>query len=178
MTTKVRDYQVMTPFASHRRLVIELANELSLVDPEGKLVQSITDPRAFARTLVASIGTAGVWSEAIGPVYDVEGVKSILGISKQAISKRENLLALTTGSGRVVYPALQFVGTEVVNGMGQIRALLPKELISSTRSIVQSLPWKFVVSEVHEAASLLINEVGPIRVRAGSIEHDELALFD
>ena len=130
MATKVRDYQVMTPFASHRRLVIELANELSLVDPEGKLVQSITDPRAFARTLVASIGTAGVWSEAIGPVYDVEGVKSILGISKQAISKRENLLALTTGSGRVVYPTLQFVGIEVVNGMGQIRALLPKELIS------------------------------------------------
>jgi len=130
VTTKVRESQVEATLKSHRRIYIELANELILVDPEGKLAQSVTNHRALVRTFVASMGTAGVWAEAIGPVYDVEGVGCILGISKQAISKRENLLALTTGSGRVVYPAFQFVGTKVVDGMSQVRALLPKELIS------------------------------------------------
>jgi hypothetical protein len=127
---KVSEYQVGRLFASHRRLFIELANELTLVDPEGKLAARVTDSRVLARTLVASMGSADVWSEAIGPVYDVAGVMRILGISKQAISKRENLLALTTGSGRVVYPAFQFVGAKAVDGISQIKVLLPNDLIS------------------------------------------------
>lgn len=130
MNTKVRERRVKVPIKSHERLFIGLAKELALVDPDGRLTQHATNLEALTRTLVAGMGAAEMWSEALGPVYDVDGVKSILGISKQAISKRENLLALTTGSGRVVYPAFQFVGTEVVGGMSQIRALLPKELIS------------------------------------------------
>ncbi len=128
MSTKTKEVRVS--ISAHERLFTGMAKELALVDPDGKLTWSVSDLRTITRTIVASMGIAGIWSDAIGPVYDVDGVMRILGISKQAVSKRENLLALTTGSGRVVYPAFQFVGTEVVTGMSRLRSLLPKELIS------------------------------------------------
>jgi hypothetical protein len=71
----------------------------------------------------------------LGPMYDVEGVRRLLGrpgapVSRQAVSKRRGLLALTTGSGRVVYPAFQFGGGSPLPQLAQVLAELPEELVS------------------------------------------------
>ncbi|MGH9069463.1 MAG: hypothetical protein ACRD0J_18510 [Acidimicrobiales bacterium] len=51
-------------------------------------------------------------------------------MSKQAVSKNRNLLALTTGSGRVVYPRFQFAGRALIPGLRQVLAELPEEVVS------------------------------------------------
>ena len=45
-------------------------------------------------------------------------------------SQRRGLLALTTGSGRVVYPAFQFDAHGVVAGLAEVLERLPADLVS------------------------------------------------
>lgn len=123
-------YQGVTTLTSHVKILEAVAKELAIVDPDGSESTRIVDLSIFARLIGSGLGTAGIWSEHLGPVYDADGVRTLLHITKQAVSKRQNLLALTTGNGRVVYPAFQFVGSKVVDGMGQIRTTLPKQLVS------------------------------------------------
>jgi hypothetical protein len=65
-----------------------------------------------------------VWSEHLGPLFDTDGVAALLGgVTKQAVSdrvRRRRLLALRTGSGRLVYPAFQFDGRHVLRGLADV----------------------------------------------------------
>ncbi len=69
-----------------------------------------------------------MWTDAVGPFYDTESVMALLGgVSKQAVNdrvRRHRLLALRTGSGRLVYPAAQFHDEQVVDGLGAVLDLL------------------------------------------------------
>jgi len=82
------------------------------------------DPASLGRTAALSAVAGEVWTDAVGPFYDSDGVRSILGnVSKQAVSdrvQRHRLLALRTESGRLVYPAFQFTNRHVVDGLGDV----------------------------------------------------------
>jgi hypothetical protein len=122
--------------AAQRAFLDRLRQELLLRDPDGRLLTAVDDPAELARLIAEqTVDTARVWSEQLGPVYDVEGVRALLGragapVSRQAVSKRRGLLALTTGSGRVLYPAFQFRGGAPVAGIAQVLDVLPESLIS------------------------------------------------
>lgn len=73
--------------------------------------------------------------EQLGAFYDTAAVRSLLGregrpVTRQAMNKRVGLLALTTGSGQVVYPAFQFRGRRLVHGLDQVLSELPERLVS------------------------------------------------
>ncbi len=113
-----------------------LARELYLLDPQGQQINQIEDTQRFAReTAEKVIDASKAWQEHLGTFYDVEGVRNLLSrsgkpLSRQAISKRKNLLALTTGSKRVIYPSFQFRDRTVVQGLGEVLAQLPEDLLS------------------------------------------------
>jgi hypothetical protein len=113
-----------------------LAAELALRDPEGHALDQVDDPALLARqTADQAVDSAVAWIAHLGPMYDVETVRRLLGrpdapVSRQAVSKRRGLLALTTGSGRVVYPAFQFVGGSPVPQLARVLSALPEALVS------------------------------------------------
>jgi hypothetical protein len=116
--------------SAHDQLIDAFARELELRDPSGTWALAIGDPSMLVEQAVARmLAASSLWSAHLGPVYDVAGVMSILGVTKQAVSKR-HLLALTTGSGRVVYPAFQFTSSGVVPGLPAVLALVPDSLVS------------------------------------------------
>lgn len=119
--------------ASHLEAALALLLELRQHDPEGELG---ADAARLARAVAGRLlDDSARWSAALGACYDVDGVRELLGapgrpISKQAVSQRVGLLALTTGSGRVVYPAFQFSGRAVVDGLPEVLRILPATLVS------------------------------------------------
>lgn len=119
-----------------REFLDALADELALRDPQGSLLDQVDDPVLLARQAAdQAVDSAQAWVEHLGPMYDVDGVRQLLGgpgapVSRQAVSKRRGLLALTTGSGRVVYPALQFRGGSPVPQLARVLAELPEPLVS------------------------------------------------
>ncbi len=97
----------------------------------GELVgarQPTLDPAEAGRRAALRAVAGTMWGDAVGPFFDTEGVMALLGgVSKQAIHdrvRRHRLLALRTGSGRLVYPAAQFVDEQVVVGLGKVLAIL------------------------------------------------------
>jgi hypothetical protein len=81
------------------------------------------------------LDTAPTWVEHLGAFYDTDGVQKLLSrhgtpISRQAVHKRRGLLALTTGSGQVVYPAFQFDGQRPVPGLALVLDALPESVVS------------------------------------------------
>lgn len=122
--------------ASHVQLVTALLGELQRRDPDGSLIAAASDV-AQAAELAASgvLDPSVLWLEQLGAFYDSDGVRRLLGrggapVSRQAVSKRKGLLALTTGSGRVVYPAVQFRDRLLAPGMDQVLDALPEALVS------------------------------------------------
>jgi hypothetical protein len=122
--------------ASHARLVRTLLRELQLRDPDGSRLDKVTDVAVLAtKAAESALDTADVWAEHLGGFYDAATVGKVLSrggrpVSRQAVHKRRGLLALTTGSGRVVYPAFQFVAGGVLPGLEAIQRAVPEELAS------------------------------------------------
>jgi hypothetical protein len=119
-----------------QRLVLTIGGELQLRDPHGAALAAVDDPGLLAREVAGRIlSSARAWVEHLGPMYDVDGVATLLSrdgvaLSKQAVHKRRNLLALKTGSGRVVYPAFQFTSNGVLAGLEQVLEAVPATLVS------------------------------------------------
>jgi hypothetical protein len=120
--------------ASHVEAALGVLLELRLHDPSGDL--GVRQARDLGRRVAdRMLDDADRWHEHLGPCLDVTGVREVLGqpgrpVSKQAVSQRRGLLALTTGSGRVVYPAFQFEGRSVVPGLAEVLRALPEDLVS------------------------------------------------
>jgi hypothetical protein len=118
------------------RLVEAFERAVRERDPSGYALAHLQDVEeaacAAARVVV---DTGEQWRAHLGGFYDTETVRRLLGsvdqpVSRQAVSKRRGLLALRTGSRRVVYPSFQFVGNRLVEGLEQVLDLLPEELVS------------------------------------------------
>ena len=122
--------------ASHRAFAARLLAELSLRDPDGSRLAVAGDLQQAATLAADRMFDPSVsWSEQLGACYDVEGVRRLLAregqpISRQAVHKRRGLLALTTGSGKVVYPAFQFAGRSPVAGLERVLDVLAPDLAS------------------------------------------------
>lgn len=103
------------------------AFEASLAELVGEQRPQLDAAEAGRRAALKAVAGA-VWADAIGPFYDTEGVMTLLGgVSKQAVNdrvRRHRLLALRTGSGRLVYPVAQFDDEQVVDGLGAVLDVL------------------------------------------------------
>lgn len=90
--------------------------------------QPVVDAAELGRQAALEAVAGSLWGEQLGPVYDSEGVMALLGgVTKQAVSdrvRRHALLALRTGSGRLVYPAFQFDGRRVIDGLAAVLAVV------------------------------------------------------
>lgn len=121
---------------AHAELIKAFSEQLAQYDPTGAIVSRSDDLTAMARAAAQRVlETASTWVEHLGSFYDSEGVAKLLSrtgtpISRQAVHKRRGLLALTTGSGQVVYPALQFDGRRPIPGLGPVLEQLPEALVS------------------------------------------------
>lgn len=103
------------------------AFESALIDLIGERRPQLDAAEAGRRAALKAVSGA-MWADAVGPFYDTEGVMALLGgVSKQAVNdrvRRHRLLALRTGSGRLVYPAAQFNDERVVDGLGDVLDVL------------------------------------------------------
>lgn len=121
---------------SHGTFVRSLLAELAVRDPDGSRLGAATDVAQAAVLAADSVLDPGlVWVEHLGALYDTDGVRHLLGrddepVSRQAVHKRKGLLALTAGSGQVVYPAFQFHGRQLAPGLDRVLAALPGDLVS------------------------------------------------
>lgn len=121
---------------SHARFLQRVGAELLLLDPDGSRLQRVDDPHELAREVAEqAIDAAGSWEAHLGAFYDVDGVRTLLSrggrpVSKQAVSKRRGLLALTTGSARVVYPRFQFTDGAPTPGVDAVLDALPESVVS------------------------------------------------
>jgi len=117
-------------------LIAAFTAQLAQYDPTGALVARSDDVLSMARDAAQHVlDTASTWVEHLGAFYDTEGVQKLLSrngapITRQAVHKRRGLLALTTGSGQVVYPAFQFDGQHPVPGLASVLDVLPDGLVS------------------------------------------------
>lgn len=120
--------------ATHHNIAAEFERALDAFDPDGSLMA--TDTGHLARTAAAAvIGWADAWNNHLGPFYTASHVRSLLSvdgrpISRQAVAQRANLVGLTTGSGRVVYPAFQFRTGSVPDNLGDILGILSEQIVS------------------------------------------------
>ena len=120
----------------HAELVQAFSEQLAQYDPTGAIVARSDDLLAMAREAAQRVlETSATWVEHLGSFYDSEGVARLLSrtatpISRQAVHKRRGLLALTTGSGQVVYPAFQFDGRRPVPGLAAVLDSLPEAVVS------------------------------------------------
>lgn len=103
------------------------AFESALTELVGERRPQLDASEAGRRAALKAVAGA-MWSDTVGPFYSTEGVMQLLGgVSKQAVSdrvRRHRLLALRTGSGRLVYPAAQFHDERVVDGLGDVLDVL------------------------------------------------------
>jgi hypothetical protein len=73
---------------------------------------------------------ASRWADALDGFYTAETVAELLGgVSRQAVSKRADLLALRTGRGRVAYPRMQFRRSRPAPGMAAVLAAVPEPVV-------------------------------------------------
>ena len=120
----------------HERLAEAFLLELTRRDPDGSRVTAATDLNQSAVLAADTVlDPSVVWVDALGAFYDTDGVRRLLArhgapVSRQAVHKRKGLLALTTGSGRVVYPAFQFRGRTLAPGLARVLEALPAERVS------------------------------------------------
>ena len=121
---------------AHTELIEAFSEQLAQYDPTGAIVARSDDLTAMARDAARRVlETASTWVEHLGSFYDSGGVAALLSrtatpISRQAVHKRRGLLALTTGSGQVVYPAFQFEGRRPVPGLAAVLDELPEAVVS------------------------------------------------
>lgn len=84
------------------------------------------EPGPLGERAGLAAAASAVWTEHAGPFLDTEGVMLLLdGVTKQAVSQRvrgRRLLALQTGSGRLVYPLWQFQGDRPLLGLAEVLA--------------------------------------------------------
>lgn len=103
------------------------AFESALIELVGERRPQLDAAEAGRRAALKAVAGA-VWTDAVGPFYDTVGVMTLLGgVSKQAVNdrvRRHRLLALRTGSGRLVYPVAQFNNERVVDGLGDVLDVL------------------------------------------------------
>ena len=121
---------------AHTALIEAFSAQLAEHDPPGALVSRSDDVTLLARFAAQRIlDTTATWVEHLGAFYDSEGVQALLSrdgtpISRQAVHKRRGLLALTTGSAQVVYPAFQFDGQRPAPGLAAVLTALPEDVVS------------------------------------------------
>lgn len=121
---------------AHSELIKAFGEQLAQYDPTGAIVSRSDDLTAMARDAAQRVlETSSTWVEHLGSFYDSQGVAELLSrtgtpISRQAVHKRRGLLALTTGSGQIVYPAFQFDGRRPVSGLGALLEQLPETVVS------------------------------------------------
>lgn len=96
----------------------------------GHVIAEVRRAVADPLNLPDDADVAARWSDVLGGFYTAKTVGELLGgISRQAVSKRGDLLALHTGRGRVVHPRMQFRRSRPAPGMAEVLAAVPEPVI-------------------------------------------------
>ena len=86
------------------------------------------DPSTLAHRMLAAVPRAHTYDAFVGPFYDIEGVRRLLGgPSRQAVHdrvKRGTLLQVRTSDDLLLYPAFQFDGTDVAPRLRRILSIV------------------------------------------------------
>ena len=86
------------------------------------------DPSTLAHRMLAAVPRAHTYDAVVGPFYDIEGVRRLLGgASRQAVHdrvKRGTLLQVRTSDNVLLYPAFQFDGTDVSPRLRRVLSVL------------------------------------------------------
>jgi hypothetical protein len=133
---QVRPALEVEPPNSHVAFAKAMLAELLVRDPDGTRLGSSTDvDQAAVLAADRVLDPSLLWLEHLGAFYDTDAVRLLLAregapVSRQAVHKRKGLLTLTTGNGRVVYPAFQFRGRQLVHGLDRVLNELPEPLVS------------------------------------------------
>ncbi len=104
----------------------ELVDELRRLlgqSSSAPVADELGPPQEAARRIVEMLPKGSPWAPVAGPVYTTGQLQELLGVSRQAIgdrTKRRTLFALHTADGHVVYPAFQFKGPDVVDGLSAV----------------------------------------------------------
>lgn len=96
---------------TRERLVEAIDAQLAAVAASGRTAEDLGDLDDLAAKVGAAIPTGHPVADLVGPCYDTPGLTAWLGISKQALDKRNRtgaVLACRTSDGHWVYPAFQF----------------------------------------------------------------------
>src|SRR5436305_14755750 len=98
---------------SHASALAARAFERTLEELERREdAPDLGDPTALGRRAALLATAEAVWGRHLGPLFDVDQVKAVLGVgSRQAVSdlaKRGRLLALDAAGRRKLYPSFQF----------------------------------------------------------------------
>lgn len=87
------------------------------------LEERLGPPDEVAQRIYDLLPRRSPWADVVGPVYRTGQVEELLGCSRQAVAdrvKRRTLLALQTRDRQLVYPAFQFTGNRVVDGLSAV----------------------------------------------------------
>lgn len=115
---------------AHGRVVASFARSLEALDADGRVIAS-DNPDQLGHAAAAHVVAVFRWSAQLGPCYGEETVVQLLGPGSEPLLATEpGVLALTTGSGQVVYPAFQFGVRGLVDGFGEILAILRQAHVS------------------------------------------------
>jgi len=117
--------------SGHRRLVASFTRSLASLDRDGRLANA-DDPEHLGYMAASNLVAVSHWSAHLGPFYSEQGVAKLLAQHALGATKHapRELLALRTGSGQVVYPAFQFEGQGLVQGLVEVLEILRAAPIS------------------------------------------------
>lgn len=109
-----------------------LRDAVSAYERRGRRAAALLgSPREYARELVeSSMPVVSPWDDVAGPFLRTAGVQAKLGISRQAVAakaRRRRLLRVITADGEHLYPAWQFDGRRLVDGLADVLAMFGED---------------------------------------------------
>lgn len=104
------------------------------------------------------------WDERIGPFLTRAAVSRLLGISKQAVAKRRDLLAIPSRDGWA-YPTWQFTGGQAPERFDEVLQVLPTEQEPLLVAVWLTTPTRALDGDT-PIARIRVGDVDPV-VRAG-----------
>lgn len=109
-----------------RALVDSFIRSLEQLDPGGGVRASLDHPERLGYVAATHVLARAHWTAHLGPFYSERSVRTLMGDDASS----DGLLALTTRSGQVVYPAFQFDEAAPVRGLSAVLALLGRAQMS------------------------------------------------
>lgn len=105
---------------TRRRLLEAVAARLDRLDADEVVDAQLEE---LADRMVASIPQRSPWDEILGPFYTTQRIQQLLGITRQAVTKRVqsgSLVRVMTSEGTALFPVFQIQGGRPLAGLREV----------------------------------------------------------